>query len=62
MAWAWCLPTGFNTPLTYFYVVYFAILLVHRQLRDDEACHKKYGKDWERYCKLVSSRIIPGLY
>ncbi len=20
---------------------------MHRQFRDDEACHKKYGKDWE---------------
>lgn len=62
MAWAWCLPTGFNTPITYFYVVFFAILLVHRQLRDDEACQKKYGKDWDKYCKLVPSRIIPGIY
>lgn len=43
MAWAWCLPTGFSTPLTYYYVVYFGILLTHRQLRDDEACHKKWA-------------------
>lgn len=42
MAWAWCLPCGFSTPLPYFYVVYFAILLVHRQTRDDHACHLKY--------------------
>ena len=42
MAVAWSLPTGFATPFTYFYPIYFAILLVHRQLRDDEACHKKY--------------------
>ena len=41
MAVAWSLPTGFATPFTYFYPIYFAILLVHRQLRDDEACHKK---------------------
>lgn len=62
MAWAWCLPTGFGTPITYFYVAYFAVLLVHRQLRDDEACKKKYGKDWDKYCRLVRSRIIPGIY
>lgn len=41
MALAWSLPTGFNTPITYFYVVYFAVLLIHRQRRDDEACEKK---------------------
>ncbi|KIS68056.1 putative C-14 sterol reductase [Mycosarcoma maydis] len=62
MAWAWSLPCGFATPIPYFYVAYFAVLLVHRQLRDDEACQKKYGKDWDKYCKLVRSRIIPGIY
>jgi delta14-sterol reductase len=41
MALAWSLPTGFSTPITYFYVIYFAVLLVHRQRRDDENCHKK---------------------
>lgn len=45
MAWAWCLPCGFASPIPYFYVVYFAILLVHRQMRDEEACRKKYGKE-----------------
>lgn len=46
MAWAWCLTCGFGSPIPYFYVVYFAILLVHRQLRDDEACKKKYGTEY----------------
>ena len=41
MALSWSLPTGFDTPVTYFYVVYCAVLLVHRGLRDDEACEKK---------------------
>jgi delta14-sterol reductase len=41
MALAWSLPTGFSTPITYFYVIYFAVLLVHRQRRDDENCYKK---------------------
>lgn len=59
LSWAWSLPTGFSTPIPYFYVVYFAILLVHRQMRDDEACRLKYGKDWDTYCKLVPWKIIP---
>ena len=42
MALAWSLPTGFQTAITYFYVAYFAVLLVHRQMRDDEACEMKY--------------------
>lgn len=62
MAWAWCLTCGFGSPIPYFYVVYFAILLVHRQLRDDEACKKKYGTDWDTYCKRVPYRIIPYVY
>ncbi|WFD22666.1 Delta(14)-sterol reductase [Malassezia equina] len=62
MAWAWCLPCGFQTPVPYFYVVYFAVLLVHRQLRDDDACKKKYGSDWDTYCKRVPYRIIPYVY
>ena len=80
MGLAWCLVTGFQTPLTYFYVIYFAGLLIHRQRRDDEKCEKKYvrfyssshsnnysilhryGKDWDRYQKLVPYRIIPYIY
>ena len=42
MGLAWCLPTGFQTPVTYFYVVYFAVLLIHRQRRDDARCVVKY--------------------
>lgn len=42
MSVAWCLPTGFGTPVTYFYPIYFLVLLLHRQYRDDEACHEKW--------------------
>lgn len=41
MAFSWSLPTGFNTPITYFYFVYFFVLLVHRDSRDDHNCHVK---------------------
>jgi len=53
---------GWGMLFTYFYVVYFGVLLVHRERRDDEKCRKKYGKDWEKYCKRVPSRILPGVY
>ncbi|CAK9439631.1 uncharacterized protein LODBEIA_P37310 [Lodderomyces beijingensis] len=62
IGWSWCLPTGFQTPLTYFYVVYFASLLIHRQVRDDMKCRAKYGKAWDEYTKLVPYKIIPYLY
>jgi protein-S-isoprenylcysteine O-methyltransferase Ste14 len=62
MALAWCLPTGFRHPLTYFYVIYFTILIVHREWRDNAMCLEKYGKDWTAYCQKVRWRIVPGVY
>lgn len=51
-----------GTPITYFYMLYFAILLIHREGRDEAKCKRKYGKDWERYCEKVRWRILPGIY
>jgi protein-S-isoprenylcysteine O-methyltransferase Ste14 len=62
MSVAWCLPCGFGSIIPYFYCVYFAILLIHRERRDEEKCRKKYGTDWDRYCSLVKYRIIPYVY
>jgi delta14-sterol reductase len=62
MAVAWSLPTLFATPLTWFYPVYFTILLVHRERRDNRHCSSKYGDDWSRYCERVPWRIIPRIY
>eukprot|EP00055_Hartaetosiga_balthica_P008769 m.33658 g.33658 ORF g.33658 m.33658 type:complete len:424 (+) comp6464_c0_seq1:74-1345(+) len=62
MALAWCLPCGFTSPFPYYYVIYFTILLIHRERRDDHKCRLKYGKDWERYCEKVPYRIFPYLY
>ena len=62
MAWAWCLPCGFTHVVPYFYVIYFGILLVHRDMRDGEACQEKYGKDWDKYCAVVKYRLIPYVY
>lgn len=62
MGLAWCLPTGFEHPLPYFYIVYFLILLIHRERRDHAMCLRKYGRDWEAYCQRVPWRILPGVY
>lgn len=62
MAISWSLPCMFGSVLPYFYPIYFAILLIHRERRDHKICSRKYGADWERYCEQVRWRIIPGVY
>ena len=53
---------GWGMVFTYFYLVYFAILLVHRGRRDEEKCKRKYGEDWEVYKQHVCWKIVPGIY
>lgn len=53
---------GWGMVITYFYVVYFTILLLHREMRDEEKCMRKYGKDWEEYRRKVPWRILPYVY
>lgn len=62
MALSWSLPCGFCHALPYFYVTYFTVLLIHRQLRDEHHCKLKYGSDWSRYCEKVPWRLIPKIY
>ncbi|KAM8819458.1 delta(14)-sterol reductase LBR isoform 2-T2 [Rhynchonycteris naso] len=62
MALAWSLPCGFNHVLPYFYVIYFTVLLVHREARDERQCRRKYGLAWDRYCQHVPYRIFPYVY
>lgn len=62
MSVAWCMTCGFSSIIPYFYCIYFAVLLIHRERRDDDKCRAKYGKDWDRYCEEVPYRIIPGIY
>ena len=59
---AWSLPCLFGSLLPYFYPIYFAGLLIHRERRDHQHCSAKYGEDWERYCRRVRWRIVPGVY
>jgi len=61
MGLSWCLFTGFDSIIPYFYAIYFAILLVHRALRDDDQCSRKYGADWPKYKAKVPYVFIPGV-
>uniref|UniRef100_A0A667YC98 Delta(14)-sterol reductase LBR n=1 Tax=Myripristis murdjan TaxID=586833 RepID=A0A667YC98_9TELE len=62
MALAWSLPCGFSHLLPWYYMIYFIILLVHRNSRDMSECRRKYGSAWDEYCQTVRYRIIPGIY
>ncbi|KAK2496601.1 hypothetical protein MC885_004289 [Smutsia gigantea] len=62
MAVAWSLPCGVSHLLPYFYVLYFTVLLVHREARDERLCLQKYGLAWREYCRRVPYRIVPYVY
>lgn len=53
---------GWGMIFTYLYVIYFVILLIHRERRDEAKCKRKYGADWDKYTSKVKSRIVPGIY
>lgn len=55
-------PAGFSHLLPWYYMIYFIILLVHRDSRDMSECRRKYGCAWEQYCQAVRYRLIPHLY
>ena len=59
MSLAWCLTTGFRSPIPYVYCTYFLVLLIHRAMRDDKACALKYGDDWVKYKKVVPYVFVP---
>jgi len=61
MAISWSLTTGTGSVMTYFYPIYFAILLIHRASRDDHFCSEKYGEGWLQYKKKVPYVFFPGL-
>lgn len=62
MALMWCMACGFGSVVPYFYVCYFAPLLLNRERRDNTMCQRKYGADWDRYTAKVRYRIIPFIY
>merc|ERR1712217_128915 len=63
-AWTWVvLANPFrNGVIPTFYAIFLTLLLIQRAGRDHEKCLKKYGKYWEKYCKVVPFKIIPYVY
>ena len=60
-AWACCLPCGLHL-IPYYYMAYFAALLIHRNERDEAKCSAKYGATWDEYKRQVPYKFIPYLY
>ncbi|OWZ69186.1 hypothetical protein AYX15_00036 [Cryptococcus neoformans] len=61
-ACTWGLTAGFNTIITMWYPIFFLAVLIHRCERDFAKCARKYGDDWDEYCKVVRWKFIPGIY
>ena len=59
MALSWGLICGVDHFLPYFYVTFFVAMILHRARRDIERCRRKYGEDWDRYCKEVPWIFVP---
>ncbi|XP_054152972.1 uncharacterized protein LOC128951733 [Oppia nitens] len=58
----WCIPSLFNSPVPYLYLLFLTVLLIHRSVRDDNKCAKKYGKYWQQYKGVVKYQMIPYVY
>ena len=61
-ALTWAIPALNYSLIPYSYFIFLTVLLVHRSIRDDDKCKRKYGKYWNQYCKQVPYKIIPYLY
>lgn len=62
MALTWGLCCGFSGILPYFYPAFFITIIIHRYYRDSKRMKKKYGSDWDEYCKTVPYKFIPFVY
>ena len=61
-AFFWTVPALFTHFIPYFYVVFLTLLLLDRAHRDEKRCAKKYGSDWDLYCKAVPYKILPRIF
>ncbi|GAA5886489.1 hypothetical protein JCM16303_001428 [Sporobolomyces ruberrimus] len=60
----WGIASGAGTKsyIVYWYPFFHAVMLLHRNGRDDARCARKYKQDWKEYQKLVPYSFIPYVY
>ncbi|ODV64425.1 delta(24(24(1)))-sterol reductase [Ascoidea rubescens DSM 1968] len=59
---SWSLICGFSSIFIYFFPIFYFVVLIHRTIRDERKCAKKYKKDWKLYCKEIPYRFIPYVF
>ncbi|KAG8343061.1 putative C-14 sterol reductase [Trypanosoma vivax] len=63
MTLSWSVLTGYTAILPYFQPMYFALLLLHRQMRDERQMKEKYdAEDLQRFYDAVPYRLVPYVY
>ena len=62
MSLCWSLVCYKRAILPFLYFLYIITVLIHRIYRDEEKCQQKYGKYWDKYCKVVKYRLIKYVY
>ena len=58
----WSMPALFGYYLPYFYLTFLVLLLLDRAYRQEKRCSRKYGENWNEYCRRVPFRLIPFVY
>lgn len=59
---AYCLACGTTHLFPYFYFIFISMLLIHRCLRDEDRCQRKYGSSWVQYCSQTRFRLLPYIW
>ncbi|KAG0639372.1 ergosterol biosynthesis ERG4/ERG24 family-domain-containing protein [Tuber brumale] len=62
LSYSGCAVCGVHNILPWWYAAFMTALLLQRCVRDHSRCLGKYGEDWERYCRRVKWKLIPGVY
>ncbi|KJK67397.1 Ergosterol biosynthesis ERG4/ERG24 family protein [Aspergillus parasiticus SU-1] len=62
LTYAMCGLCGTGALLPWTEAAFATAFLAYRCTMDERNCVRKYGKDWEVYCRRVRWRLVPGLY